>query len=73
MSDRAIGLLVIACGLVVVALGGWLAIRYRKAATYSGIGRGGHGPYAGLLGVLGLMLVGLGLCIALVGAMIGFA
>lgn len=73
MSDRAIGLLIIAFGLVVVAGGGWLAKRYRKAATYSGIGRGGHGPFAGLFGVFGGILVLVGLCIAVVGAMIGFA
>ena len=73
MLDRAIGLLVIALGVAVVGGGGWLARRYRKAATYSGIGRGGHGPFAGFLGVLGLMLVVMGLCMALVGVMIGFA
>lgn len=72
MTDRALGILFIAAGAGVAGGGFVLARRFRAAATHDGIGRGGHGPFAGLLGLLGMALVLLGLCAALVGAMIGF-
>ena len=72
MTDRALGGLLIVAGAVVATGGYVLARRFRAATTHSGIGRGGHGPFAGLLGLLGMALVLLGLSAALVGAMIGF-
>jgi hypothetical protein len=59
------GLLCLAVAFALLAAGAWLARRYRRAANYSGIGRG-YPLSHGLLGALGGMLVVLGLCALMV-------
>lgn len=72
MSDRTIGVLMLAFGVSVAAGGLWLARRYAAAANDTSLLRP-HPRHHGWLGVLGQALVLLGLITALIGGMIGFA
>lgn len=72
MSDRTIGVLMMAFGISVATGGFWLARTYAAAANDTSLLRR-HPRHHGWLGVLGQFLLLLGLVIALVGGMIGFA
>ena len=72
MTSRQVGILLILAGLA-VAIGGFrLARRYSAAANDTSIGRK-YPLHHGWLGVLGGFLVIVGLSMAFVGWMVGFA
>ena len=72
MSSHQVGTLLIIAGLTVAVGGFRLARRYSAAANDTSIGRK-YPLHHGWLGVLGGFLVILGLSMALVGWMVGFA
>lgn len=65
------GLLCLGLALALLALGGWLARRYHRAAHYRGIGRG-YPLSHGLLGSLGSTLLLLGLIVLMIACMLLF-